>query len=442
VLLVPFAHLACALRTQQGSPAAEAEPEAAEPEHLERELGSVDPEELRSLQAELEDLEGKIPLDPKEQESLDNDRHVGVSGRVKSSSSVKECGSPAVLHWLGYDHFNFTEEPLGDALDGTEELLKQGRHAPALDGSQWCPSWGSDDSMRRGRVALVLTGEAFRARNFFVRRKYDCSRPSVEVQRRLANNHLDKIVTPIEQELGMKVDIYLTISGCSYERMKGKSEEVTPSFNSTETLVRFYGGKLRVKGLFSDFRREGDMYEHLADVHVKLDAAMAAARKGVYEYFIMFRYDIHLDRKFTDLAPKPATGHKGLSFYMSTHDFAWSFPGEMWNCMRKFWDGCMRETNQSGLGTVSWERREQLSCFQIGPVSTPRWAQGFAFDQALAAIGKGVNWPGAKPAVKLHRTGCSGFDARGDELRCISGWFWPPRSQWENRFMPYCFHIG
>jgi len=410
-LLAPAAQLAGALRAAPG---------AVELGHFEGGLDGV-------LQ----------PSSPDDFLSPSNDPNASLSGRVHSVTDLEQCGSATTLHALGYDSLNDTAEEPSLSI----QLDREVPYWLDLDGSQLCGG-NFKRTERTGRVALVLLGEAFRARDFFTRRKYDCSNPSLQVQKLLAENHFANIVIPIEKELKMRVDVYLSITPCGYAPNMGVLDEVRPSFDSTETLRRLYGS--RVKGVF-EFARDASMHDKLADMHVKLDQIMNAdgpGGTGVYEYFIMLRYDIYMNRRFTELVSNGAAAHGGLAFYMSTHDFAWSFPGEMWNCMRKFWDGCMRETNQSGLGTVSWERREQLSCFQIGPVSTPRWAQGFAFDQALAAIGKGVNWPGAKPAVKLHRTGCSGFDARGDELRCISGWFWPPRSQWENRFMPYCFHIG
>mmetsp|Transcript_18841 Transcript_18841/g.42825 ORF Transcript_18841/g.42825 Transcript_18841/m.42825 type:complete len:446 (-) Transcript_18841:79-1416(-) len=373
---------------------------------------------------------------------LDSD--ITISGRVLRVANWSDCGSPSMLDWMGEDV---------DDADGTVELRnsavlerdvkpEEASHTPhdtgILSGHQWCTG-SMKTADRKGQVALVLSGEAFRARDFRKRRKLDCGNPAWHVQKRLAENHLSKIVEPIES-LGMSVDIYLGVTPCSFEEHKGRLEPWEPSYNHTQALLDFYGS--RVKGVFS-FPRETKMYERLADEHVALDRAMQQQGSSSYDYFIMMRFDVFLDQEFTDFLPKNrAPEHNGLTMYTAAHDFAWSYPGELWNCMKTFWDTCMRTTSNKGLDQIGWEEREQLGCFNFGKYEFPRWAQGYGFDFALSAIGH-LKWPGHQASKIIMKTGCSGFSRGGDEMQCLGEWFWPPRSKWEEgRFMPYYFHIG
>jgi len=421
-LLAPWAQLAGALRAQErlarDAPAA---PGTVELDHL---VADID-DELERPRKE-------------EQLALRNDPNVSFSHRVHEVTNIQECGGALTLRELGYD---------SSLIDAEEETLpirlNRGYPVdPKLDGRQICEGHFKRNELN-GRVALVLTGEAFRTRNFFTRRKHDCTDPSLHAQRRLAESHLANIVAPIEEELKLKVDVYLSITPCSYEPKKGVLEEAESSFNIEETLRRLYGGE-RVKGIFA-FNRSAPMYDKLAGMHVSLDQAMHAdgpAGTGVYEYFIMWRYDVYMNRRFTELIPNRNAAHGGLAFYMSAHDFAWSFPGEMWNCMKRFWDVCMRGVKSAGIKEVDLDGREALGCFSMGPMTLPTWVSGCAFDSPLKAIGRVARWRGSTPAVKLRRGGCSAFDVRGDEHRCHSDWFWPPKESWEHRFMPYYYHLA
>uniref|UniRef100_A0A7S1RBR5 Uncharacterized protein n=1 Tax=Alexandrium catenella TaxID=2925 RepID=A0A7S1RBR5_ALECA len=401
-LLVPWAQLAGALRAQG------------------RWAWAAEEEGLADFDATRDRLTGPTV---EEHRSIERDFGVNISGVVDDvHGNSSECGD-LVFGMKQFDSAVPEQPPL------------------SLDGTQWCEG-SFRTTGRSGRVALVLMGEAFRARNFVTHHKCSCVNSSVTVQKHLAENHLANIVAPIEQELNMTVDIYLSTIPCSFESFKGRLEKVLPVYNTSKHLRALYG-RSRVKGIF-EFTRETQMYDRLADVHVKLDEAMRAegpTGTGAYEYFIVQRYDVYLDRKFTDLVPSGAMAHRGLTFFTHAHDFSWSFPGEMWNCMVRFWDVCMRGTRTFRVNTMGWDEREALGCFKLGPMALPRWEEGFAFDQALSAIGAAAQWAGAKPTAQPRRAGCSGFDARGDEHRCHSDWFWPPKESWEHRFMPYYYHL-
>lgn len=355
----------------------------------------------------------------------------GIAGVVHESEDIVECGSSGTLEWLGYAELNDTDPPT-TLLE--RRPVEPDRRPETLDHTQWCGWPNGRELVWNNRVALMMIGEAFRAKDFFRRAKLDCSNPSLSVQKKLAENHIQSIVEPIES-LGMLVDIYLTVTPCSSTTQKALTR-VQGDFNNSETLRSLYGS--RVKDVF-EFEHGLDMYSRLADAHLRLHEAM---NSSTYEYFIMWRYDVFLDRSFTELLPSEARVRGGLSFYMSAHDFAWSFPGEMWTCMKEFWDSCMRKTNVHNLEDVGWRERTQLGCFDMGPFHLSPWVQGYAFDRPLQEIERVVNWQGAKPRVNFKKAGTSGFDEHGEEHRCKASWFWPPKSSWEHRFMPCYYHVG
>lgn len=385
------------------------------------------------------------------------------------SRDTAECGTQGSLYSVpsagGLEVLEFADEAVNDTKPSAIELqsvLKSvAKRGPALNlyraaedpiklnGRQWCP--GSTEVVEKNKkVALVLTGQAFRARDFFKHKSRDCLNSTLPVQRLVAENHVKQLIGPLEAR-GLRVDVFPSITPCSVEHMKGLLEPVEESFDTAETLREFYGPS-RVKTFFR-FDRTGNMYARMANTFNLLDADVAA--NGTYEYFIFLRYDVVLDESFLQLIPPSVPEHDGLSFFFRVHDFFFGFPGEMWNCMRTLWDVCMRTTSNKGIKAIGMWERQELGCFDVGPLHLIGWYQGYAYDEMLQrialALPQATAWRGRSPRGAIEgeqhgepwgKSGTSAFDEGGTLHTCHSNWFWPPKSSWEHGYMPYFFHVG
>jgi len=313
-----------------------------------------------------------------------------------------------------------------------------------LNGTQWCEFGAAPPRLLNGRVALLVIGQAFRARNYHSWKAAMCTEGTEAAQKRVVANHLDTIVSPIEATLGMQVDVFLTDAPCGTELNNWWHSYVKSNvteFDGIGMLKRWYGPE-RVKGV----NRSGvnaDMYHRSANLFQTVDSYMVEAG-GTYEYFIVARYDVVLDRPFLSLMPErhqdPA--HRGLSFFTYGHDFFFAFPGELWGCMLQMWKRCL--ASPANHGWRSEQLRRSAGCFDLGPLHLGVWPTGYGYIMLLASIFDSLGDLGRIEllGVKGMRNGTSAFDVHGREHRCIaSGDYFPPRGSVESRFMPFNYHV-
>jgi len=316
--------------------------------------------------------------------------------------------------------------------------------ASLLDGTQWCPDSSSVNSgIIKNRVALVMIGQSFRSRNYHTSVRSSCTPGTVEAQEKLVKSHLDMVILPLEQELGMNVDVFLTDTPCGSEIEDLKNDHVLQekeeSFDKIAYLKRWYTEK-RVKGVARTAITD-NMHDRIRTTFELVDDHMRE-EGGAYEYYIVLRYDIHMDRSIMAmLSGKGDPAHKGLSFYGYAHDFLVSFPGETWSCMLKLWTQCMR-------GKYIAKVPEGPACSTFGPLQLDRWSYHFGYKPLFVALDHAFV-RSVRPELLPERrrrwvmNGTSAFDVLGKEYRCTGGWYWPPAHSFEkNRSMPAYFHVS
>eukprot|EP00413_Alexandrium_margalefii_P001091 CAMPEP_0204520784 /NCGR_PEP_ID=MMETSP0661-20131031/5443_1 /ASSEMBLY_ACC=CAM_ASM_000606 /TAXON_ID=109239 /ORGANISM="Alexandrium margalefi, Strain AMGDE01CS-322" /LENGTH=460 /DNA_ID=CAMNT_0051526353 /DNA_START=39 /DNA_END=1417 /DNA_ORIENTATION=+ len=290
-----------------------------------------------------------------------------------------------------------------------------------LNGTQWCEGSTAPAELLGGRVALIMVGQAFRSKNFVSNGRATCTEGTVPVQERLARNHLKRVVRPIEAELGMEVDVFLTDTPCGEEWRYGDHsfepyEGEKANFDGATKLLTWYGED-RVKGVAKTDLRQS-MYGRVGTTFRMVDSYMRRTG-GTYEYFIVLRYDVFFDEKFLKMLRTQLRdpAHGGLSFFGHTHDYVVSFPGELWGCMLRVWRGCMESSANAGSGG-SREERRVAGCFDFGPLRLTEWVTGFGYVNLLSQI-KMALWRAGRwemitdKAGTLPKNGTSAFDVGG-----------------------------
>jgi len=366
------------------------------------------------------------------------------------------CRRPAFALRMATD----SQQCLGDATQASMiinaerqmlESLQQG--APAqfnpkqfqLNGVQWCknnslPSAG----LLRGRVALILTGQPFRSKMFLSRRKThgSCTAGTFEVQEALVSNHLNMIVRPIERNLGMKVDVFLTDTPCGVEDQQERRtfEETGIKLDGLGSLMRWYGIQ-RVRGTTRTVIHD-NMYERMVGTFNTV-ADYMRRQQATYEYFIVTRYDVFLDRPFLSMVgPTQPGGARGLRSFSYAHDFLFAFPGEMWGCVQEMWTRCLAMTEYRD---VTEGDRHNRRCFRFAELDLHHWASGFGFVTLLRAISTSLQQAAPELTVPysqlLQWRGVSAIDERGGAHRCFAG-VDPPEESKEEGAMPVFFHVG
>lgn len=345
---------------------------------------------------------------------------------------------------------NGAREVVINERDATRESKQEHKVPPLhLDGRQWCD--GSRAPRRRTlqkRVALMLIGQAFRSRDYHNESRASCTNGTQAVQEKLVMNHLEQVVRPMEEELGMRVDVFLTDPVCGQEATAGKrSLEAREGFPGLPMLRQWYGPE-RVKGV-AQSSLEQNMYGRVGDLFRMVDRYMVE-EGGAYEYYIALRYDVFFDKPFLTTMPRsgdPAhsPAHGGLSYFTSVHDWLFAFPGEMWGCVLQLWAGCL-ETLEATFPTLhSAQERQAAGCFHFGPLSLREWHGGFGYVMlmtALQEVFKNELPEFSAWGSRLEKNGTSAFDKEGHEFRCTGGWYWPPKHAVEERFMPCYYHVG
>lgn len=382
--------------------------------------------------------------------------HSATADPKTSLSRKTEAATPAGNDQCpaGVELYQLGDEVSRDVL--AEE--DPGYRPPPLNGTPWCKG-SMPNRYLENRAALVLIGQPFRAKNFVNHSHMTCAQGTYASQKLVVESHKENIIAPLE-DLGFDVDVFLSDAPCELEVSRRQYQdtldgaanliELKAQYTSAEDyyvltqplqVLKMMYGRERVKGSFRP-NTTNHMYEKFGEMFESVDKAMQKMG-GLYEYVVVIRYDVMVDRPFTTQMPNPpSTVHHGMTFWQKAHDFMWSFPGDLWTCMLKFWQSCMTVVGPHGVGTIGMAKRRELGCFEFGPVQLVEWHAGAGFHIPLDAISR--KFMGSKllqPRDEYHRMGTSAWDVNGKEHRCKNDGYNPPKHSVEDRFMPLCFHV-
>jgi len=297
----------------------------------------------------------------------------------------------------------------------------------------------------QGKVALIMVGQAFRARAFkLAGYKISCSPGTFKVQERLSKNHIRHLILPMEK-MGLKVHIFLSDSGC-WNQTKENFHWVFFPWSAPFSSIRhlkFWYGPHRIHSIVPMPPDRG-WVEHIADMFIYVGNVMSAIG-ALYEYFVVTRYDVLVQRPLLPYV----TGIEGslpsvrplIKVYACTHDYMHAFPAELWDCFDVLWQTCLRT-----CAPIRARKKctKDPSCNHFGglPLDHHIETRG-GYVNILTAIGRALSRL-ERRELMANRTmfprgvtafGVNGEESTGDEFDI------PPESK-EDGYMPFFYRIG
>jgi hypothetical protein len=270
------------------------------------------------------------------------------------------------------------------------------------DGEQLC-NGEAPPVKKTGDIAFVLTGHAFRAKNFFkgANGKFQCTEGTDQSQSMVTHNQVEMVIMPLER-LGFKIHVFMKSVDCdelqehhTVSDANAPSKTLT-STNATSLLADLYGGYGRRVVSIIESTKLRNQQEHVKDMLLFLNSDIKQ-RGSSYEYVIVLRHDVSLDTPVTSMVPRLSTvatmdgARNYLTFFGSGEDYLMTYPGGLSNCVVQLFSDCLCPAISEISGELTGQHPDDASCYKWGPVDIPKFDAAGVYVDALNRVKQGLD---------------------------------------------------